>query len=787
MSAAINATPRSTVNQQPNLIAPPCNLFANLSICIALIAGLIMCSPHPLCGQTAPAAKTANARPTIKLANGLTLMGIAHDSSLQHAVASDPGTEEDAIRRGKHEDWLRIVNDPKYIIQQMRRGEAVRGPHAAEVDAIEKMRKDSTTARTGTSPSGGSAKKQMARNESVKSKRPQPKGKSGAAPDFQLLAGLNPKLKRAAANNDWSMGMLSSTGVAADAGGISPNNTPVDYASFGSAHDCTNDYTAFVTGRYDPGSNAEATIVGFNNLYSGCSGTSPHVYFSYEIEDPTSGNMLQAQSSPAVDWLDGSQLAFMVSDNYGCGTCSASSSLVVLRWAGNPSNGTQTQGTIAAPKVLNSGTGYVSPISYATCTAPCYTIIRYTDSTSSPCNSTNANYTGICNSLPAEAPYYDLNTDWLFVGDNQSNLHHFTNIFGLYSSAGPAEDLTGDWPAFLLDSACSSPLVISSPIYDAFTGDVFAGTSGGCTNVWAVQTTNSYGGTGTGGMVDNESTTLSGCNGVVDSLQYDFSTLFLYATSDNAPYACGRGCTHYMDTIWQFNITGTGGLAPSSCCPPLGTVPTNSWCVIGTGTKTGSGACNATGYHDITWDGQFDNVFEQSGTSTGYLYAAGNHNGPLTLYQCGVTAGVLPSGNATTVTALMSGSGTTGYNSAVNEFCNNAGSACTTSMGMTSSGADLIAFSLWKSNVSGCTNSTTHGCVLQYDVSDPTIANIFLGSSLDWPMSSATPMAPTGTLDVDNYSTFTGASNWYFTSTDIAESCATNSITSPCAVQWPQY
>src|ERR1019366_116629 len=62
--------------------------------------------------------------------------GVPEDWSHHHLVFSNPGTEEDAIANGTHDRWLSIVNDPRYIIQQLKR-RAARGPVAANIASIE--------------------------------------------------------------------------------------------------------------------------------------------------------------------------------------------------------------------------------------------------------------------------------------------------------------------------------------------------------------------------------------------------------------------------------------------------------------------------------------------------------------------------------------------------------------------------------------------------------------------------------------------------------------------------
>src|ERR1019366_1120543 len=62
--------------------------------------------------------------------------GIPDDWSHHHLVFSNPGTEEEAIANGTYDRWLNIVNDPRYIIQQLKR-RAAQGPAATDIASIE--------------------------------------------------------------------------------------------------------------------------------------------------------------------------------------------------------------------------------------------------------------------------------------------------------------------------------------------------------------------------------------------------------------------------------------------------------------------------------------------------------------------------------------------------------------------------------------------------------------------------------------------------------------------------
>ena len=48
--------------------------------------------------------------------------GVPEDWSHHHAVFSSPGSYDDAVRKGTVDKWTKIVNEPRYQIQQLRRG-----------------------------------------------------------------------------------------------------------------------------------------------------------------------------------------------------------------------------------------------------------------------------------------------------------------------------------------------------------------------------------------------------------------------------------------------------------------------------------------------------------------------------------------------------------------------------------------------------------------------------------------------------------------------------------------
>ncbi len=61
------------------------------------------------------------------------ITGVPEDWSFHHIVFPNPGPEENAIRNGTQKKWLGIVNDPRYVLQQLQRRSPAEGPAAAAV------------------------------------------------------------------------------------------------------------------------------------------------------------------------------------------------------------------------------------------------------------------------------------------------------------------------------------------------------------------------------------------------------------------------------------------------------------------------------------------------------------------------------------------------------------------------------------------------------------------------------------------------------------------------------
>jgi hypothetical protein len=155
-------------------------------------------------------------------------VGVPDDWSHHHLVFSNPGTAADALAQGRFEQWYRIVNDPRYIMQQMKRNPIQRALGPAPDFA--------TLAARLSAPVG----------DWWPIRKPPPP------------TPRNPR----ALKEDWN--------VSLGAGGtVGAGNYPAKFTFIGAAS-CS-DFIIFNTSL--AGAGGQATVIAFNNLYS--TGTSP--------------------------------------------------------------------------------------------------------------------------------------------------------------------------------------------------------------------------------------------------------------------------------------------------------------------------------------------------------------------------------------------------------------------------------------------------------------------------------------------------------------------------------
>ena len=298
------------------------------------------------------------------------------------------------------------------------------------------------------------------------------------------------------------------------------------------------DYVVFNTSV--PGSATQASIVAFDNLYSGCSGTVPGTYWAYN----TGGTVL---TSPALS-LDGSQLAFVQ-------TVAGHAQLVLLKWQASTTATSTSPGPITV----------VTTSQYPTCTIPCMTTVAF----SGGANDTNS------------LPFYDYANDVLYAGDDGGTLHRFTPVF---TTGTPSEVTTGGWPV-----AVAPGLKLNSPVYDHVTGRVFVGSgfSGSGSQLFGVVgatgvvagTSSSLGkgvGIASGTLVDSSAGkvfvfvgndgTISGCSGGPCSAVYQFATNFTSGTGIKATVGFGGTFPLYNGTLDNAYFTSTNGTGSLFVC-----------------------------------------------------------------------------------------------------------------------------------------------------------------------------------------------------------------------------
>jgi hypothetical protein len=260
------------------------------------------------------------------------------------------------------------------------------------------------------------------------------------------------------------------------------------------------DFVAFNTSV--PGSATQASIVAFDNLYSGCTGTVPTTYWAYN----TGGTVLTSTTLS----LDGSELAFVQSS-------AGHAQLVLLKWQAS------TTATSTSPGPIN----VVTASQYPTCTVPCMTTLAF----SGGANDTNS------------SPFYDYSNDVLYAGDDSGTLHRFTPVF---TTGVPSEVATGSWPV-----ALAPGLKLSSPVYDSGTGRVFVGSgySGSGSQLFAV--------VGTTGATVGTSSSLGKGAGVFSGTLVDSSTgtVFALVGNDGTTF-CGSGA---CSAVYQFAANFTSG------------------------------------------------------------------------------------------------------------------------------------------------------------------------------------------------------------------------------------
>jgi hypothetical protein len=309
-------------------------------------------------------------------------------------------------------------------------------------------------------------------------------------------------------NGDWSEDLGSGATVGA-------TNYPAKYSFNTSTANCATaaqpDFAVYATGLL--GSSSQADIAAFDNLYSGCTGTVPTVYWAYN----TGGTVT---TSPVFS-LDGTQVAFVETNSLGNGL------LVLLRWAASATE------TIGSPKTL----ARQSNNHYPTCTAPCMTTTPLETSSGSP------------NPDSKSSVFYDYADDIAYVGDDAGWLHKFTPVF----NGTPAEVKSAGWPVQLNPT---TPTPLNSPVYDKTSGRVYVTDNGGF--LYRVGPGTAF--VATSGQLDFSSSA-DGGPGLVQGPVIDSTSelVYVFAASDGSGGCIGgTDCTAVYQLIADFADGDTG-------------------------------------------------------------------------------------------------------------------------------------------------------------------------------------------------------------------------------------
>lgn len=738
-------------------------------------------------------------------ADNVWITGLPEDWTYHHLVFSNPGTEDDSYRNGTHDEWLRIVNDPRYIMQQLKRGLPAQGPAAEDVARVEEI------ARTSEIAGGRQTTAFLSTN-----------GTAGAqagiiVPTPPIVAPVpnNQKMTK-----DWNEALGATTAP-------SYATYPAKWSFDTTSASCTNDFVIYPTGQ--AGSASRASIIAYYNLYtSGCSGTVPLVDWAYN----TGGTVvLSPQFSSS-----GSQVAFVQSSSGGA------ASLVLLKFPLTPPG----TGTLTSPTTPTS----VTATNYPSCSAPCMTSIAFSGTTTPNDVISNG--------------YYDYHTDSLYVGATDGKLHKFAPVF----NGTLAEVTTSGWPVTLNAGTDPTSPVYDPTSGCVFVGDVITGTTGGYLysvesgNPGAVCTSTTASVHGTSGQLDvtygirdaplvdptaarvyafvgNDS---SGNNGV-----FQFPTSFTSGSGTEVTVGSGgTGATAYQlaGTFDNAYYTSSSGSSPSGNLYVCGTgapatlyqipINSNSMGTVATGPAISSssyyGRCSpVTEFFNTsaprTANGTVTLITNPSGWATGSTVTIGattytfvttltgtNQVLLVTSHSSGTnetdtaknleavinatssecsTSGCVHSGqlanasvsatesnNVVTLTAKTSGTGgnftlSTNYSTEI-----------TVSGGPNGSATDYIFLSVYFGTQSGCTQSTNNGCVMSFDVTTPSTFSSGLtpGGALN--VSAPTSAAPTGGLIVDNaLNSPAGSSQIYFLT---LYTSGTSPCSGICAVQASQ-
>ena len=647
--------------------------------------------------------------------------GTVDDWTHHHLVFSNPGSATEAEARGNFDQWTRVVNSPRFQLQQLKRSLG-------------------TKAFLNT-------------------------GRDG------LKGFPKPEQKGNTLHQDWSQPLVTG-------GRVQPNAFPAKFSFDTTTADCTNDYVAYPTGA--AATATAANIFADSNLYSGCGGTVPGVDWAYNTGTSV-GTGYAVVTSPVLSY-DGSELAFVESNgttaslvllkpapspttftttggvtatsvnfSFTSGTITAADigAQISGSLTGIPANDTiasitgPTTGTLATAATVTRATetltvhaetfalpgvppAAASAGAYATCTAPCmFAMSLGADDTNS-------------------APFYDYTPgdDTIYVGDDTSYLHKFTGVFN-----GTPTEVT----KIQLNT---TSYLLAPPVYDYVSGCVFVGDNQGYLysansgTAGTVCTSTTFSTRGHSEILSDSTTTAN--EGIFDAVLLDSTSQMVYVfVTDSAARGSCAATDNCVDQFTTSTITQGATTSVPAGGEPLGT-----------------GAANYNIY-----DGAFDNVYYSSASgNAGNLWVMGNTGAPGgNLYKVPISGTSTMSAPVEVFAGLTDA--TTGhyaFSSPITEFCNNNASPCTASGTATTAGTDYIFFSVDRlaTATANCGTASTDGCILAYSVNTPNASPYAKPVGSEQVVTLGTPGCwSTGGFVVDNSvpsGTLAGASEIYW-------------------------
>jgi hypothetical protein len=342
-------------------------------------------------------------------------------------------------------------------------------------------------------------------------------------------------------------------------------------------------------------------------------------------------------------------------------------------------------------------------------------------------------------------PFVDYLNGALYVGDNSGKLHKFTGL--AFGEPGTATGEASSTAAIQeVTPITLSSVALSAPVYDNVSGCIFVGDAAGY--LYQVDAGNTGATKCNSGKFQLNATSAklaSGTtNGILDAPILNSSNQAVYVfVSSSASLSSFTSIASGSNAIDEFVPGFSASSQPTSAV------------AVGTGGAT----------MDLL-HGDFDNVYYSSANGTGNMYIVGDTAalGNGSLFQVPITSNVL--GTPKNLVVLNSGSGKKPYASPVTEFCNNAGNACTATSAVTTSGVDIVYFSVYKGNDSllstlGVVLTNTNcslalaagGCVFGIDVGNPAAPFAFADYGIPGAGLAANPCWATSGMVFDNAST----------------------------------